>query len=95
VAFYFFDLAIAGLGKNTGKASSFLIMMILGGGVIPPYKVFAILTSLDPNGMSLSWTHFSYVFILVCIFRYSFIAKIKNKGLFIMKVEGGSLISSN
>jgi FHS family L-fucose permease-like MFS transporter len=23
------DLAIAGLGKNTGKASSFLIMMIL------------------------------------------------------------------
>lgn len=30
-----FDLAIAGLGKNTGKASSFLIMMILGGGVIP------------------------------------------------------------
>jgi FHS family L-fucose permease-like MFS transporter len=29
-----FDLAIAGLGKNTGKASSFLIMMILGG-VIP------------------------------------------------------------
>jgi FHS family L-fucose permease-like MFS transporter len=25
-----FDLAIAGLGKNTGKASSFLIMMILG-----------------------------------------------------------------
>jgi FHS family L-fucose permease-like MFS transporter len=29
-----FDLAIAGLGKNTGKAS-FLIMMILWGGVIP------------------------------------------------------------
>ncbi len=29
-----FTLAIAGLGKNTNKASSFLIMMIMGGGVI-------------------------------------------------------------
>jgi FHS family L-fucose permease-like MFS transporter len=30
-----FTLAIAGLGKHTSQGSSFLIMMIMGGGVIP------------------------------------------------------------
>lgn len=58
-----FDLAIAGLGKNTGKASSFLIMMILGGGVIP--LIQGSICDIDitsPNGIfGISWTHFSYV----------------------------------
>ena len=58
-----FDLAIAGLGKNTGKASSFLIMMILGGGVIP--LVQGAICDIDltsPNGiMGITWTHFSYI----------------------------------
>lgn len=58
-----FDLAIAGLGKNTGKASSFLIMMILGGGVIP--LVQGVICDIDltsPNGiMGITWTHFSYI----------------------------------
>jgi fucose permease len=35
----FFSLAIAGLGKYTSQGSAFLVMMILGGGIIPPYKV--------------------------------------------------------
>jgi len=58
-----FDLAIAGLGKNTGKASSFLIMMILGGGVIP--LVQGSICDIDltsPGGIfGITWTHFSYV----------------------------------
>jgi FHS family L-fucose permease-like MFS transporter len=30
----FFTLAIAGLGKHTNEGASFLIMMIMGGGII-------------------------------------------------------------
>jgi FHS family L-fucose permease-like MFS transporter len=33
-----FHLAIAGLGKYTTQGSAFLIMMILGGGIIPPIQ---------------------------------------------------------
>ncbi|HLF50878.1 MFS transporter [Flavobacterium sp.] len=33
-----FALAITGLGKYTSQGSSFLIMMILGGGIIPPLQ---------------------------------------------------------
>ena len=34
-----FSLSIAGLGKYTSQGSAFLIMMILGGAIIPPiYK---------------------------------------------------------
>ncbi|MEO5685361.1 MAG: MFS transporter [Chitinophagaceae bacterium] len=33
-----FSLAIAGLGKYTTQGSAFLIMMILGGGIIPPIQ---------------------------------------------------------
>ncbi|MDI1256124.1 MAG: MFS transporter [Flavobacterium sp.] len=58
-----FDLAIAGLGKNTGKASSFLIMMILGGGVIPLIQgSICDFDTTSPNGIfGISWTHFSYI----------------------------------
>jgi len=33
-----FSLGIAGLGKYTGQGSAFLVMMILGGGIIPPLQ---------------------------------------------------------
>jgi FHS family L-fucose permease-like MFS transporter len=33
-----FSLAIAGLGKHTSQGSAFLIMMILGGAIIPPIQ---------------------------------------------------------
>lgn len=33
-----FSLAVAGLGKYTTQGSAFLIMMILGGGIIPPIQ---------------------------------------------------------
>ncbi|WP_035646942.1 MULTISPECIES: MFS transporter [unclassified Flavobacterium] len=62
-----FDLAIAGLGKNTGKASSFLIMMILGGGVIPLIQgSICDLDATNPGGIfGISYTHFSYVVPLI------------------------------
>jgi len=33
-----FSLGIAGIGKYTGQGSAFLVMMILGGGIIPPLQ---------------------------------------------------------
>ena len=33
-----FSLAVAGLGKYTTQGAAFLIMMILGGGIIPPIQ---------------------------------------------------------
>jgi FHS family L-fucose permease-like MFS transporter len=33
-----FSLGVAGLGKYTSQGSAFLIMMILGGAVIPPFQ---------------------------------------------------------
>jgi MFS transporter, FHS family, L-fucose permease len=57
-----FSLATAGLGKYTSQASSFLIMMILGGGIIPPIQgLLADKTNI----------HFSYV---ITVFCFAFLA---------------------
>ncbi|CAD7802253.1 L-fucose-proton symporter [Chryseobacterium aquaeductus] len=69
-----FDLAIAGLGKNTGKASSFLVMMILGGGIIPLIQGWICdFDKTSPEGvMGITWTHFSYVIPIVCFVYLAF-----------------------
>ncbi|MDR2206486.1 MAG: MFS transporter [Flavobacteriaceae bacterium] len=63
-----FDLAIAGLGKNTGKGSSFLIMMILGGGLIPLLQGWICdFDQTNPDGiLGISFTHFSYIIPVFC-----------------------------
>lgn len=82
-----FDLAIAGLGKNTGKASSFLIMMILGGGIIPLIQGYICDFDLTkPAGiMGISWTHFSYVIPIICFSYIAFYGFITPK---ILKKQG-------
>lgn len=82
-----FDLAIAGLGKNTGKASSFLVMMILGGGIIPLIQGYICDFDLtNPGGiMGISWTHFSYVIPILCFMYISFYGFIAPK---ILKKQG-------
>jgi MFS transporter, FHS family, L-fucose permease len=56
-----FSLGIAGLGKFTSQGSSFLIMMILGGAVIPPFQG-AIGDRLgEATGM-----HMSYLAAVAC-----------------------------
>ncbi|MCU7615548.1 MFS transporter [Chryseobacterium sp. GMJ5] len=69
-----FDLAIAGLGKNTGKASSFLVMMILGGGIIPLIQGWICdFDKASPGGiMGITWTHFSYVIPIICFIYLAF-----------------------
>lgn len=91
-----FDLAIAGLGKNTGKASSFLIMMILGGGVIPLLQGSVCDIDLtSPNGIfGITWTHFSYIVPLIgfaYLGFYGFYCPkiLKKQGINHIESEGG------
>jgi MFS transporter, FHS family, L-fucose permease len=58
-----FSLGVAGLGKYTSQGSAFLIMMILGGAVIPPLQgAICDFDKSSPGGiLNTSFTHFSYV----------------------------------
>lgn len=71
-----FSLSIAGLGKYTSQGSAFLIMMILGGGIIPPIQG----KIADVIGI-----HQSYVIAAVCFGYLAFFAYIV-KG--ILKKQG-------
>jgi FHS family L-fucose permease-like MFS transporter len=81
-----FTLSIAGLGKYTTQGSAFLIMMILGGGVIPPIqgKLADYLESKsDIVGAGI---HHSYWVPLICyayIVLFAFLVKgiLKRQGI--------------
>ena len=60
-----FSLAIAGLGKYTTQGSAFLIMMILGGSIIPPIQG----KLADVIGI-----HQSYIVAVVCFAYLAFFA---------------------
>lgn len=81
-----FTLAISGLGKNTSQGSSFLIMMIMGGGIVSWLQGYvADVTSI----------HFSYIIGVVCFAYLVFYAWrvsgiLKDQGIsFDKKVSGG------
>ena len=65
-----FALAVTGLGKYTSQGSAFLIMMILGGAIIPPAQGAIIdfdLSTLNEAGVTTGpYTHFSYIVPLLC-----------------------------
>ncbi len=69
-----FTLSVAGLGKYTTQGSAFLIMMILGGGVIPPIqgKLADFLESR--NTVVGSGIHESYWIPLLCYAYITFFA---------------------
>ncbi len=78
-----FSLAITGLGKYTSQGSSFLIMMILGGAIIPPVQ--GILA--DGSGI-----HFSYIIPVICFgyllfFAWKVSGALKNQGIDVNKIE--------
>eukprot|EP01136_Pigoraptor_vietnamica_P040081 Opistho-1_new@11601 len=81
-----FTLAISGLGKHTSQGSSFLIMMIMGGGII---------SWLQGYIADLSNIHVSYVVGVACFAYLAFYAWkvssiLKNQGInFDKKVSGG------
>jgi FHS family L-fucose permease-like MFS transporter len=60
-----FSLSIAGLGKYTSQGSAFLIMMILGGGIIPP---------IQGKIADIIGIHQSYIIAVVCFAYLAFFA---------------------
>ena len=69
-----FTLSIAGLGKYTTQGSAFLIMMILGGGIIPPIQgkmADYLQTKSDVVGYGI---HQSYWIPVICFAYLAFFA---------------------
>jgi FHS family L-fucose permease-like MFS transporter len=81
-----FTLAISGLGKNTSQGSSFLIMMIMGGGIV---------SWLQGYVADLTTIHVSYIVGVLCFLYLAFYAWkvtgiLKSQGIdFDKKVSGG------
>ena len=67
-----FNLSIAGLGKYTSQGSAFLIMMILGGGIIPP---------IQGKLSDIIGIHQSYVIAVLCFVYLALFALLVNKSL--------------
>lgn len=66
-----FSLSIIGLGKYTSQGSAFLVMMILGGGIIPP---------IQGKLSDIIGIHLSYIVAVVC-FAYLTLFAILVKGI--------------
>jgi FHS family L-fucose permease-like MFS transporter len=81
-----FALAVAGLGKYTSEGSAFLIMMILGGAIIPPLQG-ALADKIN--------IHSSYILAFVCFVYLAWHALqtrkvLKKQGLdFDQQIAGG------
>lgn len=86
-----FALAIAGLGKYTSQGSSLLIMMILGGSIIPPIQ--GVLADNSQNTVSgMSGIHFSYIvpvigFLYLAFFAWKAGSELKKQGIDIDHME--------
>lgn len=86
-----FALSITGLGKYTSQGSAFLIMMILGGSIIPPLqgKIADGSTNVIPG---MSGLHFSYIvpvfgFAYIAFFAWKVSRELKKQGIDIDHVE--------
>jgi len=83
-----FSLSVAGLGKYTSQGSAFLVMMILGGAILPPLQ--GAIGDIGPVGY-----HKSYLLAAACFIFLAFLAlKLKSilhkQGLnFDEQIEGG------
>ena len=78
-----FSLAITGLGKYTSQGSAFLVMMILGGGIIPP---------LQGKISDIIGIHESYIIPVICFVYlafYGFIVKgiLQKQGIDVDAIE--------
>lgn len=83
-----FTLAIAGLGKHTNEGSSFLIMMIMGGGFI---SLFQGVLAGD-NLLGIQWSYLVGVacFLYLAFYAWKVSSILKTQGIdFNKKTEGG------
>ncbi len=79
-----FALAITGLGKYTSQGSAFLIMMILGGSIIPPVQ--GILA--DTSGIHLSYIVPLLGFAYLAFFAWKVSVELRKQGIDLDHVDG-------
>ncbi|MFV5696567.1 MFS transporter [Flavobacterium sp. LB3P122] len=72
-----FSLAIAGLGKYTSQGSGFLVMMILGGGIIPPLQG----KLADIIGIHASYTIPVLCFAFIAFYGWKVIGILEKQGI--------------
>ncbi len=81
-----FSLGVAGLGKYTSQGSAFLIMMILGGAIIPPFQG----SIGDKTNMHLSYLVAAACFGALALLAIRLRAVLKSQGLnFDEQIGGG------
>ncbi|MGB6082814.1 MFS transporter [Moheibacter sp.] len=78
-----FSLSLMGLGKYTAQGSAFLVMMILGGGIIPPIQG----KLADIIGIHNSYIIPVFCFIYLTIFAILVKSFLKKQGIDVDKVE--------
>jgi FHS family L-fucose permease-like MFS transporter len=90
-----FSLSITGLGKYTSQGSAFLIMMILGGSVIPPLQG-KIADGSNNLIAGMSGLHFSYIvpvigFAYLAYFAWKVSRELRSQGIDLdhVEVKGG------
>ena len=86
-----FSLSITGLGKYTSQGSAFLIMMILGGSVIPPLQG-KIADGSNNVIAGMSGIHFSYIvpvigFAYLAFFAWKVSKELRSQGIDLDHVE--------
>jgi len=86
-----FSLAITGLGKYTSQGSAFLIMMILGGSIIPPLQG-KVADGSNNIIAGMSGIHFSYIvpvlgFAYLAYFAWKVSRELRSQGIDLDHVE--------
>ena len=95
-----FNLSILGLGKYTTQGSAFLIMMILGGGIIPPLqgKIADFVQSKNPEligyGIHQSYWVAALCFAYLAVFGFAVKGILKKQGIDYEGVADDDLTSS-
>lgn len=82
-----FTLAIAGLGKKTNEGSSFLIMMIMGGGLISWLQAF--LSKDNLLGIQFSYVVGVLCFVYLAFYGWKAASILRAQGIDYDKAEGG------
>lgn len=78
-----FALAVTGLGKYTAQGSAFLVMMILGGGIIPPLQG----KLSDIIGIHSSYIIPVFCFVYITVFAYLAKKALSNQGINVDELE--------
>lgn len=74
-----FALAVAGLGKHTGEGAAFLIMMILGGAIIPPLQ--GALADIESVGIHMSYIVPVVTFLFLAVHAVSTKRVLQKQGI--------------